>query len=96
MVSNVHFFLLFFLMIIHLTISMADDDPLFRGGNYFIAGGEVRGKQIIGEYPDILSEDGPLIFEPGIVIPTKPWDAPWNGIAQWFGITSAEVSSKIV
>ena len=42
------------------------------GGNYFIAGGEVKGKRIIGEYPHILSEDGPLIFEPGIVIPTKP------------------------
>jgi uncharacterized protein (DUF1501 family) len=63
-----------------------------RGGNYFIAGGEVRGKKILGTYPDILSEDGPLIFQPGIVIPTKPWESTWNGVAQWFGITDPEVS----
>lgn len=62
------------------------------GGNYFIAGGEVKGKQILGSYPDILSEDGPLIFAPGIVIPTLPWDSLWNGVAQWFGITSSDVS----
>mmetsp|Transcript_10482 Transcript_10482/g.15790 ORF Transcript_10482/g.15790 Transcript_10482/m.15790 type:complete len:377 (+) Transcript_10482:45-1175(+) len=40
------------------------------GGNYWIAGGEVRGKRIIGEYPTTL-DDGNLIFEPGIVIPSK-------------------------
>jgi uncharacterized protein (DUF1501 family) len=62
------------------------------GGNYFIAGGEVEGKQILGSYPNILSEDGSLIFEPGIVVPTMSWDSLWNGVAQWFGITSPEVS----
>ena len=63
------------------------------GGNYFIAGGEVRGKRILGDYPNILSEDGPLVFEPGIVIPTLPWDSLWNSVAQWFGITSGDVST---
>ncbi len=43
------------------------------GGNYFIAGGEVQGKQILGEFPKNLSDDGPLVFAPGIVIPTLPW-----------------------
>ena len=65
------------------------------GGNYFIAGGEVRGKKILGNYPDILSEDGPLIFEPGIVIPTLAWDSIWNGVAQWIGITNPNVSALI-
>ena len=46
----------------------------------------------MGSFPEILSEDGPLIFEPGIVIPQVPWDALWNGVAQWFGITNAAVS----
>lgn len=63
-------------------------------GNYFVAGGEVKGKRIIGEYPNVLSEDGSLIFAPGIVIPKKPWEAPWNAIAQWFGISSTEVRFK--
>lgn len=62
------------------------------GGNYFVTGGEVRGKQIIGEYPDDISDDGPLVFEPGIVIPTNSWEAPWNAIAQWIGIDSEDVS----
>ena len=62
------------------------------GGNYFVAGGEVRGKQILGTFPDDLSEDGSQIFEPGIVIPTLPWDAIWNPIAQWFGIIDDNVS----
>ncbi len=61
------------------------------GGNYWIAGGEVRGKTMLGEYPTSL-DDGPLIFQPGIVIPTTPWDALWNGVAQWLGITDANVS----
>ena len=52
------------------------------GGNYFVAGGSISGKKILGEYPDTLTPDGDLIFEPGIVIPTTPWDALWNGLAQ--------------
>ena len=62
------------------------------GGNYFIAGGEIDGKKILGSYPDNLSNDGPQVFEPGIVIPSLPWDSVWNGVAQWFGITDTNVS----
>jgi len=63
------------------------------GGNYFITGGEVRGKRILGKYPSILSEDGPDIIKPGIVIPSKSWDSVWNGVAQWFGIHDSSVST---
>ena len=52
------------------------------GGNYFVAGGSISGKKILGEYPDTLTPDGDLIIEPGIVIPTTSWDALWNGLAQ--------------
>lgn len=62
------------------------------GGNYFIAGGEVDGRKILGSYPDILSEDGPQIIEPGIVVPSTSWDALWNGVIEWFGITDTNVS----
>jgi uncharacterized protein (DUF1501 family) len=62
------------------------------GGHYFVAGGEISGKKILGKFPDILSEDGPLIIQPGIAIPTLSWDSLWNGIAQWFGITDTNVS----
>ena len=62
------------------------------GGNYFIAGGEIDGKRIIGTYPETFSFDSPNAFEPGIFIPTLPWDSVWNGIAQWFGISDSMVS----
>ena len=62
------------------------------GGNYFMMGGEVAGKRILGKYPEILSDDGPQIIPPGVVIPTLSWDSIWNGIAQWFGITDSIVS----
>jgi len=57
------------------------------GGNYFVAGGDIDGGKILGTYPDDLTNDSPIIFQPGIVIPTTPWEAVWNPIAQWFGIT---------
>eukprot|EP00551_Chaetoceros_affinis_P002283 CAMPEP_0203661244 /NCGR_PEP_ID=MMETSP0088-20131115/59510_1 /ASSEMBLY_ACC=CAM_ASM_001087 /TAXON_ID=426623 /ORGANISM="Chaetoceros affinis, Strain CCMP159" /LENGTH=156 /DNA_ID=CAMNT_0050523905 /DNA_START=416 /DNA_END=886 /DNA_ORIENTATION=- len=65
------------------------------GSHYWITGGEVRGKQIIGAYPTTL-DDGNLIFEPGIVIPSTPWDALWNGIAQWFGITNVNDLNELL
>ena len=48
------------------------------------------GKKILGKYPDNLSNDGPEVVTPGIVIPSTPWDAVWNGIGQWFGATRAD------
>ena len=59
-------------------------------------GGEVAGKRILGTYPDILSDDGPQIISPGVVIPTLSWDSLWNGVAQWFGITDSAVSDRIL
>jgi Uncharacterized protein conserved in bacteria len=58
------------------------------GGNYFVAGGAVEGGKILGQYPNTLDSSSPLIFEPGIVVPTTPWESVWNGISQWMGITN--------
>ena len=30
-----------------------------------MTGGEVDGGQILGDYPDDLSNEGPLVFQPG-------------------------------
>jgi len=65
------------------------------GGNYFIMGGGLKhtgggGGKILGTYPD-LTEDSPIIFQPGIVIPTTPWESMWNPIAQWFGIGDSDL-----
>ena len=74
----------------HLQSSMSSDHAW--GGNYFITGGEVDGKKILGTFPDTLSDEGPQVFEPGIVIPTLSFDSLWNGVAEWFGITNENVS----
>lgn len=55
------------------------------GGNYFLAGGNVRGGQILGQYPE-FSTDNPAWIDRGRFVPTTAWDAAFNGIAQWLGI----------
>ena len=59
------------------------------GGNYFMASGDLKGGQIFGEYPDDLTSSGDQIIENvGIVIPSTPWEALWNGVAEWLGVHS--------
>ena len=55
------------------------------GGNYWIAGGSVRGSRILGEHPSTLITDGQLILDRGRVIPTTPWDSVFNAVADWMG-----------
>lgn len=66
------------------------------GGNYFLAGGDVDGRKIIGQYPEDLDDSGSIVFEPGIVIPTTPWDAVWNGVSQWLGITNDSDLNEVI
>merc|ERR1712146_114983 len=54
------------------------------GGNYFVAGGAVRGGQILGSFPSDLTDDGPLSLGQGRLIPTTPWEGVWNAIGAWF------------
>jgi len=66
------------------------------GGIPFIAGGKVKGGQILGEFPPNLATSSRLVFEPGIVIPTLPFEAMWNGIAEWFGVTNSVDLSEVL
>jgi len=61
------------------------------GGNYMMMGGTVRGGQVLGTYPDVLTDDGPLILQRGRVIPTTSWDVIFAGIAEWAGVPSASL-----
>jgi len=48
--------------------------------------GDVKGGQILGSYPDV-SETSPMaITKRGLVVPTLPYDAVWNGVAQLMGV----------
>ena len=50
----------------------------------------MNGKQILGEYPNDLTDNGPLNIGKGRgrMIPSTPWDSVWYGIAQWMGVES--------
>ena len=50
----------------------------------------------MGEYPDDLSVgSSPLLMAGGRVIPTTPWEAIWNGISQWFGVTENQLDDVL-
>ena len=49
-------------------------------------GGDVKGKQILGSYPDLTDTSRLKIDSRGRMVPTLPYDAMWNGVAQWMGV----------
>ena len=57
------------------------------GGNYFMAGGSVKGGQIVGQYPDNLGEDGATNIGRGRLVPTTSWESIWNAVGGWFGVS---------
>ena len=55
--------------------------PIAWGSINFVMGGAVAGGQILEQYPD-LAAGSPLDTGRGRLIPTLPWEAMWNGIAE--------------
>jgi uncharacterized protein (DUF1501 family) len=60
------------------------------GGNYFMAGGSVRGGQIVGTYPSI-KENAPLNIGRGRIIPTTSWEAVFLPVAKWAGVNEVDL-----
>ena len=56
-------------------------------------GGSVKGGQIMGKYPEKLTEDGSEVLERGRLIPTTSWDAIFLSIAQWVGVSPEDFDS---
>jgi len=65
------------------------------GGNYFMVGGGVKGGQILGQYPDKLTDDGSVHIGRGRLLPTSSWEAVWNGLLRWFGVQDDQFSSVL-
>jgi len=66
------------------------------GGNTWIAGGAVRGGQILGEYPTRLTPEMDVVFNSrGRVLPTRGWESIWYGIAQWFGVLPTQMADVL-
>jgi uncharacterized protein (DUF1501 family) len=65
------------------------------GGNHFMAGGSVKGKRILGQYPENLGPDGELNVGRGRLIPTLAWESMWNGVVEWFGVEPNQMSTVL-
>ena len=65
------------------------------GGHYFLAGGGVKGGQVLGAYPDDLTGGGSKNIGRGRLIPTTSWEAIWQVLSQWFGVEGARMDSVL-
>ena len=59
-----------------------------------MVGGSVKVGQMLGQYPSNFSS-GPLHLGNGILLPTTPWEALWNGLGQWFGVEEKSLNSVL-
>lgn len=67
------------------------------GGNYFMLGGRVNGGKIIGKYPDGFEpgDSGVVMDRRGRLIPSTPFDAIWQGVSEWLGLTPEEIDTVL-
>jgi len=56
-------------------------------------GGGVQGGKLVGEYPNDLTDDGPLMLSRGRAIPTISWDAIFMALASWIGVKDSQIDS---
>lgn len=59
-------------------------------------GGDVKGGKILGEYPRSFGESNPMNIGRGRLIPSRPWESLYYGLAQWFGITDLDDINYVV
>jgi len=62
------------------------------GGNAFIMGGAVNGKELYGDYPT-LALNSDVDLQDGVMIPTTPADLYMAELALWFGVSPSELTT---
>lgn len=65
------------------------------GGNYMLLGGSVKGKRIVGKFPNDLTDRSDVSIGRGRLLPTTSWDAVWNAVLEWYGVKSSEMAKTI-
>jgi hypothetical protein len=65
-------------------------------GHSFILGGSLDGGKIMGQYPDNLDDGNKYNAGRGTLIPTMPYEAPWNAVAQWLGVDEGNFLDMIL
>jgi uncharacterized protein (DUF1501 family) len=60
------------------------------GGNVMVMGGQVKGKNIYGEYPD-LALNNPIEVGNGVLIPQLSADTYFAELALWLGVNPSDL-----
>jgi len=60
------------------------------GGHHFVVGGAVKGKQVVGNYPD-LTLNGPTDAGNGRLIPTTSVEQYAATLATWMGVSATDI-----
>ncbi len=61
------------------------------GGNVFVLGGDVRGGNIFGKYPDLDLNSNLNVYE-GVLIPETSVDLYFAELALWMGVSPSDLS----
>jgi uncharacterized protein (DUF1501 family) len=72
-----------------LTANSGEGSDHAWGGNYFVMGGSVKGGQIHGQYPEDITEAGPVNIGRGRLMPTTSWESILNSVVEWMGVEDA-------
>lgn len=74
-----------------LTSNSGEGSDHAWGGNYFVAGGSVKGGLIHGDYPADITSSGPLNVGRGRLIPTTSWESILNSCLEWMGVPDKDM-----
>jgi len=61
------------------------------GGNYFVMGGAVKGKDMYGEFPSLAINGNNSLHNRGVLLPTTPTDTMFAELAKWFGVSNPDL-----
>ena len=62
------------------------------GGNAFVMGGAVNGKEIYGNYPTLALDSDPDLRN-GVLVPTTAADLYMAELALWFGVSTSDLNT---
>jgi uncharacterized protein (DUF1501 family) len=62
------------------------------GGNTFIMGGSVIGKDMYGNFPSLALNSNTSLHSRGVVLPTTATDLLFAELAQWFGVSNSDLN----
>ena len=60
-----------------------------------MAGGSIRGGQILGKYHRTLSEEAEENIGRGRLLPTTSWEAMWKPIVEWLGVEESQIEGVL-